>query len=261
MEIEDAIKLVYQHTFGMDMDIDIEAEYRAAQKDPADYLCEDIGGGYYRVHLNGIPSGNLTIEKLADILTRSRGSVNESAGGAANESTDGADASAGGADIAAAGTDLAAAGAARAAKLQAEFEANLDDLYSVVREGYFNFDYKDYQKFMNNYIDAGYPALEHSSYFINQYEPHYVVVRQDILNAEKTSFSKVFLRIYDKKVQSGEVTFSKIGVPKPLFVVICNNQNYVPTDELLEKLRVNLKLNEQETRELYESAGRAHLLG
>lgn len=232
MEIEDAIKLVYQHTFGMDMNIDIEAEYKAAQKDPADYLCEDIGGGYYRVHLNGIPSGNLTIEKLADILARSKRGINESAGGAARE-----------------------------AKLQAEFEENLDDLYSVVREGYFNFDYKDYQKFMNNYIDAGYPALDHSSYYINQYEPHYVVVRQDILNAEKTSFSKVFLRIYDKKVQSGEVTFSKIGVPKPLFVVICNNQNYVPTDELLEKLRVNLKLNEQETRELYESAGRAHLLG
>ena len=57
MEMEDAVKLVYQHTFGMDTDVDIEAEYKAAQKDPAEYLCEDIGGGYYRVHLNGLPSG------------------------------------------------------------------------------------------------------------------------------------------------------------------------------------------------------------
>lgn len=218
MEMEDAVKLVYQHTFGMDEELDLLSEYEEAKKDPAPYLCEDIGGGYYRVHLNGLPSGNLTIEKLADILARSMESEKD----------------------------------------MTRLEENLSDLYDVVREGYFNFEYKEFQKFLNEYEEKGYPALSHSRYFLNQYEPHYVVVKQEILNAEKTSFSKVFLRIYDKKLQDGEITFSKLGVPKPLFVVICNNQNYVPTDELLEKLKVSMKLTEDEARELYEAGGKTY---
>lgn len=220
MDMEDAVKLVYQHTFGMDFDLDLMTEYSQALKDKAEFLCEDIGNDYYRVHLNGIPKGNLTIEKLGEICEKSKES----------------------------------------AATKEELEENLQELYDVVREGYFNFEYKEFQKFLWDYEEKGYPPVEHSQSFISRFEPHYVVVKQSIFNEEITSFSKVFLKIYDKKVQDGEVTFSQIGVPKPLFVVICNNQNYVPTDELLEKLRGTLKLTDDEARELYQAAGKEHLL-
>lgn len=226
MEMEDAVKLVYQHTFGMDEKLDLEAEYIEAKKDPEEYLCEDIGGGYYRVHLNGLPNGNLDLKKLGDILERS----------------------------------YMDQGQAESIELRDKFEENLKDLYDIVREGYFCFEYKEFQKFLWDYEEKGYPVLAHTRTYESQYEPHYVVVRQDILNEEKASFSKVFLSIYDKKVQNGDITFSKIGVPKPLFVVICNNQNYVPTDELLDKLRVNMKLTDEEARKLYQSAGKESLL-
>ncbi|MCQ2550710.1 MAG: hypothetical protein MJ146_00755 [Clostridia bacterium] len=218
MDMEDAVKLIYQHTFGMDEEIDIDREYKEALKDQASYLCEDIGGGYYRVYLNGITEGNLTIEKLKDILARSLSTERD----------------------------------------YAALEENLQELYDVVREGHFTFEYKEFRKFLDEYIEKGFPILEHSQGYLNQYEPHYVVVRKDILDAEKTSFSKVFLKLYDKKLQDGDITFSKLGIPKPLFVVICNNQNYVPTDELLEKLKVTMKLTDDELKMLYEAGGKKY---
>lgn len=141
MEMQDAVKLVYQHTFGMDEEVDMAAEYEQALKDPADYLCEDIGGGYYRVHLNGLPCGNLTIEKLADIMQRStEGEVNSEANGEIKSEVSGE-------------------------RNLETFAENLSELYDVVREGYFNFEYKEFQKFLLDYEEKGYPVLEHSTYF------------------------------------------------------------------------------------------------
>lgn len=227
MEIEDAVKLVYQHTFGWDQPlgaIDNERdrlckEYDKAKEDKEDYLADDIGGGYVRVYLNGLPNGNLNMDKLCDIFMESCQEEKPNVGA---------------------------------------FEENLEELIALTREDAFTFEYRELQRFLWDYEEKGYPPLEHSQRYLSTYEPYYRVVKLEILNREKTSFSKVFFRLYDRKLTSGEITFHSLGIPKPLFVVICNNSSYQPTDELLEKLKVTMKLTPEEAKELYEAGGKEY---
>lgn len=228
MEMEDAVKLVYQHTFGWDDPVRsqeeemkrLAKEFAKAKECPEEYLADDIGNGYVRVYLNGIPNGNLTIDKLGEIFFESVGEMP-------------------------AGTTK-------------EFEENLEELVALTREDAFQFEYRDLRDFLWEYEEKGYPPLAHSQRYESIYEPFYRVVKLSILNREKTSFSKVFFRLYDRKLASGEITFHSLGIPKPLFVVICNNSSYVPTDELLEKLKVTMNLTEEEARMLYEAGGKEY---
>lgn len=226
MEIEDAVKLVYQHCFGWDEPLrekeaelaSVNAMHQKAQQNKEDYLAEDIGNGFARVYLNGLPNGNLDIAKLGEVFMESCQSPKPFD--------------------------------------KAIFEDALDELIALTREDAFRFEYRELRDFLWDYEEKGYPPLSHSNNYKNVYEPFYLVVKWEILNREKTSFSKEFFKLYDRKLQSGEITFHNLGIPKPLFVVICNNSSYVPTDELLEKLKVTMKLTDEEAKLLYSAAGK-----
>lgn len=67
MELADAVKLVYQNEFGgghLIRDVDaararLYREYELVQKDPRMPLCEDIGSGIVRVHLQALKENSL----------------------------------------------------------------------------------------------------------------------------------------------------------------------------------------------------------
>lgn len=63
---------------------------------------------------------------------------------------------------------------------------------------------------------------------------------------EKLSFAAAFFRIYDRKINSGEITFSRIGMSKNSFTNLCTDSDFlIPYDEL-EKLFVTMKMAEEE---------------
>ena len=48
------------------------------------------------------------------------------------------------------------------------------------------------------------------------------------------NFKQCFFRIYDKKIASGEVTFSRTGITKDQFTALCTEPDFVFDQELLE---------------------------
>lgn len=64
------------------------------------------------------------------------------------------------------------------------------------------------------------------------------------------NFVIVFFRLYDRKIASGEIKFSELGISKDDFTKLCTDPEFVIVEEKVEKLCVKMKLTEEETEEL-----------
>ena len=64
------------------------------------------------------------------------------------------------------------------------------------------------------------------------------------------TFKQRFFRIYDQKINSGEITFLSSGIKKDTFNRLCNDRNFVPTEQEFNMLARGLKLNAEEIKEL-----------
>ena len=60
------------------------------------------------------------------------------------------------------------------------------------------------------------------------------------------SFAAAFMRIYDKKIMSGEITFSELKMDKSLFNNICIVQGFVLPKEETERLCNLMKVSDDE---------------
>ena len=67
-------------------------------------------------------------------------------------------------------------------------------------------------------------------------------------------FAQVFMRIYDKNIQSGEITFSRSGITGGDFTALCINGSYVIPRERLEIIFEKMKLTEEERQMLLDAA-------
>lgn len=72
------------------------------------------------------------------------------------------------------------------------------------------------------------------------------------------TFKQAFFRIYDRKIASGEISFSQTGIKKDDFTRLCTEEGFVFDDETLEKISVTMKLSEEEKEMLYETIEASH---
>ena len=68
------------------------------------------------------------------------------------------------------------------------------------------------------------------------------------------NFKQLFLRIYDRKIASGEITFSRSGIKKDDFTRLCTEDGFVLSRDAIELIAVNMKLTEDEKNQLIEAA-------
>ena len=68
------------------------------------------------------------------------------------------------------------------------------------------------------------------------------------------NFKQCFFRIYDKKIASGEITFSKSGISKAAFTALCTEPDFVFDVETLDKLKETMNLTDQQYDALVRSA-------
>lgn len=64
------------------------------------------------------------------------------------------------------------------------------------------------------------------------------------------TFAQKFLRIYDRKILSGEITFSQSGIKKNDFTRLCVDSEYVIPAEDLMVICEKMKLTPKERDEL-----------
>ena len=60
------------------------------------------------------------------------------------------------------------------------------------------------------------------------------------------TFKQAFFRIYDRKIASGEISFSQSGIEKNDFTRLCTEEGFVFDQETLERIIVTMKLSEEE---------------
>lgn len=65
-----------------------------------------------------------------------------------------------------------------------------------------------------------------------------------------STFARDFFKLYDRKICSGEITFSRIGISKEEFNRICIEKGYVPQREKLIIICERMNLTEEETAQL-----------
>ena len=66
------------------------------------------------------------------------------------------------------------------------------------------------------------------------------------------TFAQRFMKIYDRKILSGETTFSRSGIDKNDFTRLCIDGKYVFSREALEKIRDKMPLTDAEFESLIE---------
>lgn len=64
------------------------------------------------------------------------------------------------------------------------------------------------------------------------------------------TFAQKLLKIYDRKLLSGEITFSQSGISKNDFTRLCIDPEFVISREALEVICEKMKLTETERNEL-----------
>ncbi len=80
----------------------------------------------------------------------------------------------------------------------------------------------------------------------------------DIIEKEydgEISFSAAFFRLYDKKIASGEITFSSLKMSKAEFTAMCMNSEYIPEIQNVLELCNKMKLEKNEAETLLNTAG------
>ena len=65
------------------------------------------------------------------------------------------------------------------------------------------------------------------------------------------TFKQAFFRIYDRKIASGEISFSQSGIRKNDFTRLCTEDGFVFDQETLERISVTMKLTEDEKAMLF----------
>ena len=68
------------------------------------------------------------------------------------------------------------------------------------------------------------------------------------------NFKQIFFRIYDRKIASGEITFSRSGIKKDDFTRLCTEDGFVLSRDAIELISVNMKLTEEEKKQLIDAA-------
>ncbi|MCI7145558.1 MAG: hypothetical protein MR991_03810 [Clostridiales bacterium] len=66
------------------------------------------------------------------------------------------------------------------------------------------------------------------------------------------TFSRKLLRIYDRKILSGEITFSQSGISKDDFTRLCTDSEFLMSRENFLKVSEKMKLTDEEREELLE---------
>lgn len=153
MEPTDAVKLLYQNTFGGGHLIrDEEAalrylrrEYANVSADPDMPLTEDIGSGLLRVNLAALPENRL--EELGQAFLRS---------------------------------------ARLCQGTMEDFLPKLEMLREMTREGLLPFSSQTLDSYLSDYARAGYPMVSHSEIYRQAYRPAYRVVLAELFD-EKAS--------------------------------------------------------------------------
>ena len=64
------------------------------------------------------------------------------------------------------------------------------------------------------------------------------------------SFAQEFFKIYDRKIGSGEITFSQTGINKSDFTRLCTDSTFVFDRETLNRIAVTMKLTDDEKEKL-----------
>ncbi len=67
------------------------------------------------------------------------------------------------------------------------------------------------------------------------------------------SFKTIFFRLYDRKIASGEIVFSQIGLSKDDFTALCSDPDFKLSKEKIQELCIKMKLNEDEAKRLMEA--------
>ena len=150
MTPQDAVKLIYQATFGVGHMLAEETIVRDRIKEemrmmlPADVpVTENIGGGFMRFHMNG-----MSIERMTDL-----------------------------ADLVAAlfleaGTHSTGTGE--------QFAARLNILRTLTADGVFSFGTDELEAYLADYLAGGLRAVSHSETYRAAYHPAYRVVSRDL---------------------------------------------------------------------------------
>ena len=60
------------------------------------------------------------------------------------------------------------------------------------------------------------------------------------------NFKQCFFRIYDKKIASGEITFSRTGISKDQFTALCTEPDFTFDDGMLDKLKETMNLSDEQ---------------
>lgn len=74
------------------------------------------------------------------------------------------------------------------------------------------------------------------------------------MGEHKETFAINFFRIYDRKVASGEITFSTSGIDKNHFTLLCIDSSFVFPKEEIEQFCERAKLTEEEKESLMRFA-------
>ena len=66
------------------------------------------------------------------------------------------------------------------------------------------------------------------------------------------TFGQKFMKIYDRKILSGETTFSRSGIDRNDFTRLCIDGEYVFSREALERIREKMPLSDEEFESLIQ---------
>ena len=66
------------------------------------------------------------------------------------------------------------------------------------------------------------------------------------------TFGQKFMKIYDRKILSGETTFSRSGIDRNDFTRLCIDGDYVFSREALERIREKMPLSDEEFESLIQ---------
>lgn len=69
-------------------------------------------------------------------------------------------------------------------------------------------------------------------------------------------FAIAFLRIYDRKIASGEITFSRLNMKKEDFTRLCTDTDYVLPEEEIRRLCQVMALTGEEAERLLSFIGK-----
>lgn len=79
---------------------------------------------------------------------------------------------------------------------------------------------------------------------------------EDIINENtEPSFRAVFFRIYDRKIASGEITFSSIKMSKDAFICLSTAQDPELSRDDIINLCINMELSKEEAEQMMLAAG------